>query len=82
MKCSMCSWEDDRKKFPSISYFDIYNYCVVRESIYTHEEFRALKSLEGYQFFAAGWVKNVKVKYTDTNAVLVGDVSINVIEAL
>ena len=39
---------------------DIVNYFVYGVSAYTCDEFRAVKSLNAYKLFVAGWVREIK----------------------
>jgi len=40
-------WTD----WPDVMYLDVYNYLVLTISLYTGEEMRAYKSLDGYNFW-------------------------------
>lgn len=51
------SWQN----WPNVSYPDIYNYFVETPSIYTKQELKAYKSLDGYKYFVDGWVSDVLV---------------------
>ena len=42
-------------------FVDVYNYLVVTVSLYTREQLKAYKSLDGYNFFINGWVNSVAV---------------------
>jgi len=55
------SWTDNVKLFPDISYPDIVNYLVNTKSAYTLDDLKAYKSLESYNYFVSGWVKDVSV---------------------
>lgn len=48
-------------EWPDVMFADIYNYLVVTISLYTREQLKAYKSLDGYNFFTNGWVKSVTV---------------------
>ena len=46
--------------WPDISWADIYNYLILMPGV-THEQLKAYKSLEGYNFYVNGKVSNVVV---------------------
>ena len=48
-------------EWPDVMFADIYNYLVVTISLYTREQLKAYKSLDGYNFFINGWVNSVTV---------------------
>ena len=50
----------DYDGLPSIKYPDIVNYLVNAQSPYTMAELKAYKSLEAYNLFVCGWVKDVQ----------------------
>ncbi len=50
-------WQD----WPEVENPDIYNYLINTLSLYTKEEVKAYKSLEGYRQFVDGWVSNIRV---------------------
>ena len=47
--------------WPNVSYADVCNYLILTPSLYTHEQLKAYKSLDGYNFNANGWVNDVNV---------------------
>lgn len=48
--------------WPDVSYADVYNYLIIlTPSLYTHEQLKAYKSLDGYNFYANGWVSDMNV---------------------
>ncbi|XP_053392305.1 uncharacterized protein LOC128554988 [Mercenaria mercenaria] len=49
----------DVKCLPAVSYIDIINYLVNTKSAYTMDELKAYKSLEAYNQFVCGWVRDV-----------------------
>ena len=48
-------------EWPEVMYADIYNFLINTTSYCTHEQLKAFKSLDGYNFFVNGWVTNVTV---------------------
>ena len=46
---------------PQIEYPDIYNFLINARSLYTKDELKAYKSLEGYKYLVAGWVNGVSI---------------------
>lgn len=54
-------WTNDFNNFPPITYPDIVNYLVFTPSPFSMEDLRAYKSLEAYNFFTSGWVRQPAV---------------------
>ena len=48
-------------EWPEVTYADIYNFLINTTSYCTHEQLKAFKSLDGYNFFVNGWVTNIDV---------------------
>ena len=61
--------------FPKITYPDIVNYFLFVPSPLLKEQLKAYKSLESYNHFVSGWVKDVGVKLFKNNMLLNGQVS-------
>ena len=60
--------------WPGIKYPDICNYLIHTASIYTKEELKAYKSMDGYNFFIQGWISKIDVVVTDKAVVLKANV--------
>ncbi len=58
-KSDFCYNHDD---FPCVTFPDISNYLVLSTSFYTTQQMKAFKSMEAYNFFVSGWVKDVGFK--------------------
>ena len=54
----------DVVEWTDVMYPDVYNYLVLTVSLYTGEEMRAYKSLDGYNFLVNGWLNNIAVLAT------------------
>ena len=48
--------------YPKITYPDIVNYLLLAPSPKTYEEMKAYKSLEAYNQFYCGWVKEIGIR--------------------
>ncbi len=53
-------WSSDAVRLPDISYPDIVNYLVNKQSSYTLQKLKAYKSLESYNYFISGFVRDVR----------------------
>ena len=53
-------WTD----WPDVMYPDVYNYLILTVSLYTGEEMRAYKSLDGFNLLVNGWLNNIAVVAT------------------
>ena len=60
--------------FPPIDASDIVSYLVLQTSFITTEQFKARKSLESYNQFTSGWVKDVKSYKIHDKCVVTGRV--------
>lgn len=54
-------WSDDVHNFPTVTYPDIVTYFLLTKSRYTADDLKAYKSLEAYNQFVSGWVRNLTV---------------------
>ena len=54
-------WKDDVDLWPSTTYIDVGMYLVFSPSPYTGQDLLNYKSLECYQRFTAGWVRDILV---------------------
>ena len=51
----------DWQLWPKVEYPDIYNFLIATPSLYTGDSLKAYKSLDVYNYYASGWVDNIKV---------------------
>ena len=71
------TWSTAVEDYPGITYPDIVAYLLFAKSAYTNEELRNYKSLEAYNQFVYGWVRDISVMDSSTHNILVhGRVSI------
>lgn len=54
------SWSEDPQILPKITYPDIVNYLIFSPSPYTMDDLKSYKSLEAYNYFVSGWVRERK----------------------
>ena len=53
------NWKGDVKLMPDASWGDIYNYFINLPSEYTHDNLKAYKSLEAFNFFVYNYVQDI-----------------------
>lgn len=77
-----CGMKSEKTPLPrNVGYLDVYNYCIIgKDSAYTHESFKAYKSLEAFQNFEQGWVQSFECKKITTGFVVVAKVSFVVVK--
>ena len=68
-------WKDDVDLWPNTTYINVGMYLLFSPSPYTQEDLENYKSLECYQRFIAGWVRNILVKDVGDKRVLTAKVS-------
>ena len=61
--------------FPPVDASDLVSYLVLQTSYITAKQFKAHKSLEAYNQFTSGWVKEVKPDDVANKCVVTGKVS-------
>ena len=54
-------WQDDVNQWPTVHSNNIYTYLLETPSVFDHEALKATKSLQGYKFYADGWIKTTLV---------------------
>ena len=64
-------WSEKVDDYPSISYPDIVNYLIFTPSAYTSDDLKSYKSLQAYNNFIEGWVKDIKAFKAKDNIVVV-----------
>lgn len=70
-------WIDDVELWPSITYIHVGMYLLFSRSPYTQEQLLNYKSLDCYQKFVNGWVRDVLVKKFGGNCLMIAKVSPN-----
>ena len=56
---------------PNIEWPDIFNYLVNSSCTYTFKTLKNYKSLEAYQYFVSGWVKEVHVRNPNSKEAII-----------
>ena len=68
------SWHDDVDKWPSTTYIHVGMYLAFAPSPYATDQLLNYKSLESYERFVAGWVRDIFVTEHDDKRVLTAKV--------
>ena len=69
-------WRDDVDLWPNTSFINVGMYLLFSSSPYTQEALENYKSLDCYQRFIAGWVRDVLVKDIADNRIVIAKVSL------
>ena len=64
----------DSNMLPAIEATDLVNYLVLGTSAYTVDQFKAYRSLDAYNHFHSGWVKEVSGCIINNKHIVVGKV--------
>ena len=70
----MNEWKDDLDLWPEITYIHVCMYLIITPSRYTEQDMLNYKSLDSYQNFVKGWVRQVLVKDVGDNRIMIGKV--------
>ena len=62
--------------FPRITYPDIVNYLLFAPSPYSRDDLKNFKSLESYNHFVCGWVREVGMFVQNGKVIILGRVSL------
>ncbi len=65
------TWSRDVEDYTGITYPDIVSYLLFAKSAYTNEELKNYKSLDAYNQFVCGWVRDISVKKSSNGNILV-----------
>ena len=69
--CNADKFEDDMSLWPPLEYGHIFCYFIQRPGVYTQQELMQWKSLEAYNYFDSGHVREVKIwTISSSNCVL------------
>ena len=69
-------WRDDVNLWPNTSFINVGMYLLFSSSPYTQEALENYKSLNCYQRFIAGWLRDVLVKDIADNRIVIAKVSL------
>ena len=69
-------WLDDVDLWPAITHIHVCMYLMATPSPYTATDLLNYKSLDFYQNFVRGWVRQVLVKSVDNKRIVIGKVRI------
>ena len=68
-------WQDDLDLWPAITHVHACMYLILSPSPYTENDILNYKSLDSYQNFVKGWVRQVLVKAIADKRIVIGKVS-------
>ena len=67
-------WKGDVDLWPEVTYVNVGMYLLFAPSPYTRKELQNYKSMQSYQRFIAGWVREILVKALADKGVLISKV--------
>ena len=68
------AFEDNVDAWPATTYIHVGMYLVFSPSPYTSEDLLNYKSMECYQRFTSGWVREIRVKVVQDNRIVIAKV--------
>ena len=68
-------WKDNIDMWPAITYVHVCMYLILYPSPYTNDDMLNYKSLDSFQNFQNGWVREVLVKEVGERKIIIGKVS-------
>lgn len=68
-------WQDNVDLWPAITHIHVCMYLILTPSPYSEKDLLNYKSLDCYQNFVRGWVRQVFVKSVDDKRIVIGKVS-------
>ncbi len=68
------SFSTDLSDLPEVSQVHIFEYLVEKECVYTREAFKAYRSLDAYNYFNSGKVKNILTYTNGSTCVVYGEI--------
>ena len=71
-------WKDDVDLWPATAYIHVGMYLLFSPSPYTQEDLLNYKSLECYQRFTSGWVRDILVNVVADKRVIIAKVSMHI----
>jgi hypothetical protein len=69
----------EKELFPKITYPDIVNYLLFAPSPVTSDEIKNYKSLESYNQFLCGWVKEIGIRLFNNDSICLLHGRVNII---
>ena len=73
---SMNEWQDDIDHWPAVTHVHVCMYLILTPSPYTENDMLNYKSLDSYQNFVKGWVREVLVKPLGCKRIVIGKVNL------
>ena len=67
-------WQDNIDMWPAIAYMHVCMYLILYPSPYTKDDMLNYKSLDSFQNFQNGWVREVLVKEVSERKIIIGKV--------
>ena len=67
-------WKDDVDLWPAVTHVHVCMYLILTPSPYSEKDMLNYKSVDSYQNFIKGWVKQVHVRAVGNKRILIGKV--------
>ena len=74
-------WQDNMDMWPAITYVHVCMYLILYPSPYTKDDMLNYKTLDSFQNFQNGWVREVLVKEVSERRIIIGKVRYTVYTA-